>query len=82
VVKIAESAGLHVIERNIHKEELYTCDEAFFAGTAAELTPITKIDGRKIGNGRPGQMTKMLAEKYTEIVSGKNEEFENWLTYA
>jgi branched-chain amino acid aminotransferase len=81
-IRIAESIGLQVVERNIHKEELYTCDEAFFAGTAAELTPITKIDARKVGSGRPGPITKMLADKYTEVVNGKNREFEQWLTYV
>ncbi|MEM3775547.1 MAG: branched-chain amino acid transaminase, partial [Candidatus Micrarchaeaceae archaeon] len=53
LMKIAESAGLEVYEKLIHKEELYTADEVFFAGTAAEITPIVNIDGIKIGNGKP-----------------------------
>lgn len=82
VIKIAENMELKVTERNIHKEELYICDEAFFAGTAAEITPITMIDAHKVGNGKPGPMTKQLAEEYSRVVSGRKKEFEHWLTYV
>jgi branched-chain amino acid aminotransferase len=82
IIKIAEYIGLEVTERNIHKEELYICEEAFFAGTAAEITPITSIDSRKVGSGKPGPVTKILADEYVKIVSGNNKEFENWLTYV
>ena len=71
IIKIAESIGLQVIERNIHKEELYTCDEAFFAGTAAEITPITKIDSRKVGKGAPGPIANMLGGEYSKIANGQ-----------
>lgn len=80
VIKIAENIGLEVEERNVHKEELYTCDEAFFTGTAAEITPIVEVDGRKIGKGKPGPITKTLEEKYYEVVNGENLEFKDWLT--
>lgn len=53
----------------------------FFSGTAAELTPITKIDSKKIGNGKSGPITKMLMDAYSEVVTGKNKDFEDWLTY-
>lgn len=82
IIRIAKSLGYEVEERNVHKEELYTADEVFFTGTAAEVTPIVAIDSRDIGNGKPGQVTKMLAGKYSEVVSGKNKTFLNWLTYA
>jgi branched-chain amino acid aminotransferase len=82
IIKIAEDIGLDVTERNIHKEELFLCDEAFFAGTAAEVTPITTIDSRKVGNGKPGPITKMLADAYSNVVNGKNKDFEHWLTYV
>ncbi len=81
IIKIAESTGFKVIERNIHKEELYTCEEAFFTGTAAEITPIIKIDSRIVGNGKLGTITKTLAAKYSRIVEGKEGEFGEWLTY-
>ncbi len=81
LIKIAEAKGLTVEEREVHREELYTSDEVFFAGTAAELTPITSIDSRKIGAGKPGPITKVLSEAYDEVVTGQNEDFSDWLTY-
>ncbi len=82
IIKIAEYLGIQVVERNIHKEELYTCDEAFFAGTAAEITPIVSIDSRRTGNGKPGPVTKLLADEYSKAVNGNNKEFEQWLTFV
>jgi branched-chain amino acid aminotransferase len=82
VIKIAQSTGLIVEERELHKEELYSADEIFFCGTAAELTPIVNVDGISIGNGKPGPITKLLAQKYTEVVTGQNKEFVDWLTYV
>ena len=80
IIKIAENIGIEVQERNIHREELYTCDEAFFTGTAAELTPIVSVDSRKIGTGKPGPITKMLADKYSAVVTGGDSEYGSWLT--
>jgi branched-chain amino acid aminotransferase len=82
IIKIAESMGVRLSERNIHKEELYTCDEAFFAGTAAEITPITRIDSRKVGKGVPGPLTKMLGNEYSRIANGQRRDFDYWLTYV
>ncbi len=82
IIKIAESIGLIVEEREVHKEELYSADEAFFCGTAAEITPVVNIDGIRIGNGKPGPITKLLSQKYTEVVTGQNKEFADWLTYV
>lgn len=82
VIKIAKDMGLQLFERNIHKEELYICDEAFFAGTAAEITPITKIDSRKVGRGVPGPITKMLGDAYSRIANGQERDFDYWLTYV
>ncbi|MDE1824421.1 MAG: branched-chain amino acid transaminase [Candidatus Micrarchaeota archaeon] len=81
VIKIAENIGIEVEEREVHKEELYMCDEAFFTGTAAEVTPIVSIDSRKIGAGKPGPITTLLMNKYFDIVTGENKEFTNWLTF-
>jgi branched-chain amino acid aminotransferase len=72
---------MQVIERNIHREELYVADEVFFTGTAAEVTPINTIDSIKIGNGKPGAVTKVLAGKYSDIAIGKDQEFSGWLDY-
>ncbi|MGC8586497.1 MAG: branched-chain amino acid transaminase [Candidatus Micrarchaeia archaeon] len=82
IIKLAESIGIEVVERSIHKEELYTADELFFAGTAAEVTPIVNVDGIQIGSGKPGPMTKMIAEKYSSVVTGNDEEHSDWLTYV
>ncbi|MGI0100120.1 MAG: branched-chain amino acid transaminase [Candidatus Micrarchaeaceae archaeon] len=82
IIKLADYMGLDVKERNIHKEELYVCDEAFFVGTAAEVTPITSVDSRKVGNGKPGTLTKRIAEEYSNVVNGKMKEFGHWFTYV
>jgi branched-chain amino acid aminotransferase len=81
VLKIAESMGITTEERMIHREELLTCDEAFFSGTAAELTNIIEIDSLKIGNGKTGPITKMVADEFTQIVGGNREEYMQWLTF-
>ncbi len=82
VIKIAESTGLIVEEREVHKEELYSADEVFFCGTAAEVTPVINIDGITVGNGKPGPITRLVSQKYTEVVTGQNKEFVDWLTYV
>jgi branched-chain amino acid aminotransferase len=81
VTTIARDHGLHVQERDIARGELYTCDEAFFAGTAAEITPILTIDKRAIGEGSgAGPITQRLKELYSKIVSGKDNQYKHWLT--
>jgi branched-chain amino acid aminotransferase len=82
VIKTAESIGITVEEREVHREELLTAEEVFFSGTAAEITPIISIDGVKIGNGKPGPITRMLWDRFTEIVSGRDQEFMHWLTFT
>ena len=62
-------------------EEAYNADEAFFTGTAAEVTPISNIDSRIIGNGKRGPVSKALQDAYFDIVMGKNPKYENLLTY-
>ncbi len=82
LIKIAEAAGVEVEERDIHVEELYTADEVFFSGTAAEVTPVIGIDGIRIVDGKPGPITRMLSSKYDDAVHGRNSDFEHWLTYV
>ncbi len=81
IIKIAQNIGIEVVETELHKEELYIADEVFFTGTAAEVTPVVNVDGIKVGGGKPGPITKMLSDKYSEATMGKNEMFGNWLTY-
>ncbi|MDK6029039.1 branched-chain amino acid transaminase [Ignisphaera sp. 4213-co] len=81
VIKVAkEDLGLNVIERRIRREELYTADEAFFTGTAAEITPIVEVDGRTIGNGRIGEVTSKIMDYYNSITLGKIEKYRKWVT--
>jgi branched-chain amino acid aminotransferase len=79
IIKLAADHGLHVIEKRITRDELYICDEIFFTGTAAEVTPICQVDGRKIGNGVPGEITKKLQTAYLDVVKGKNPKYIEWL---
>jgi branched-chain amino acid aminotransferase len=82
VIKLSESLGIEVEEREVHREELYTSSEVFFTGTAAEITPITKIDSRNVGSGKPGPIAKLLNDNYAKVVRGKNKEYDGWLTYV
>lgn len=66
VMRLATEAGIKVIERNITRADLYTCDEFFLTGTGAEVIGVVEIDNRKIGDGKPGEMTKMLRKKFFE----------------
>ena len=81
VTKIARDEGFEVVESRFTRDELYTADEAFFTGTAAELTPIREVDDRAIGGGKPGPMTKKLQEIFFDTLRGKREEYKGWLTY-
>ncbi|HIE34691.1 MAG TPA: branched-chain-amino-acid transaminase [Campylobacterales bacterium] len=81
ILKIAEKKGIKIERRRVTRDEVYICNEAFFTGTAAEVTPIKEVDGRIIGNGKIGEMTKDLQEAYFDIVYGRDKEFEYMLTY-
>jgi branched-chain amino acid aminotransferase len=80
VMKIIEDRGISFSERSIARGELYTCDEAFFTGTAAEVAPILSIDRKKVGTGTPGDLTVQLREEYGKIVTGANPKYSRFLT--
>jgi branched-chain amino acid aminotransferase len=81
IKQIAEQEfGLEVIEREIDRTELYIVDEAFFCGTGAQVSPITSIDSRDIGDGEVGPITKKIQDKYFEIVRGKVAKYKHWCT--
>ena len=82
VIRIAKAKKIPLLEERFTRDELYTAQEAFFTGTAAELTPIREIDNRIIGNGKPGPVTKELQAAFFDIVKGKNSEYREWLDYA
>jgi branched-chain amino acid aminotransferase len=69
-----------VIEKRITRDEVYTCDEAFFTGTAAEVTPIRELDNRTIGSGTRGPITEKLQSGFFDIVNGKSAKYAHWLT--
>ncbi|RLF61507.1 MAG: branched chain amino acid aminotransferase [Thermoplasmata archaeon] len=77
VITIARDLGYKVIEKELTRADLYTADEVFFTGTAAEVTPIREIDGYVIGD--PGEVTKELQQKFFEITKGKVEKYKKWL---
>ncbi|MGR8948268.1 MAG: branched-chain amino acid transaminase [Gammaproteobacteria bacterium] len=81
VIKLAEDEGLSVEERRITRDEVYIADEAFFTGTAAEVTPIRELDNRTIGGGKPGPVTKQLQKIYLDVVEGRASQYDQWLTY-
>ena len=81
VLQIAEELGLSVQEKRITRDEVYCCDEAFFTGTAAEVTPIRELDGRQIGIGRRGPVTAEIQARYFAVVNGRSAQHDNWLAY-
>ena len=81
VIQIARAKKMTLVEERFTRDELYTSQEAFLTGTAAELTPIQEVDDRKIGNGKPGPVTKELQRTFFDIVKGKNAEYREWLDY-
>jgi branched-chain amino acid aminotransferase len=80
IIKIAGDEKIRVLEERFTRDELYIAEEAFFTGTAAEVTPIRESDGRVVGKGKPGKITKKLQSIFFDIVKGRNKKFESWLT--
>lgn len=82
IVELAEEMGLQVVEKRITRDEVYSADEAFFTGTAAEVTPIRELDNRKIGEGGRGPITEKLQSTYFDVVKGRSAKHQDWLTYV
>lgn len=80
IMKIARDNKIAVVEERFTRDEIYIADEAFFTGTAAEVTPIREIDNRKIGTGSRGKITKKLQSIFFDVVKGKSRKYESWLT--
>ena len=80
IITLAADLGLTIKEKRITRDEAYIADEAFFTGTAAEVTPIRELDGRAIGTGQPGPITLQLQSKYFDQVYGRRETHPGWLT--
>jgi branched-chain amino acid aminotransferase len=80
IMKIASDMKMRVVEERFTRDELYIAEEAFFTGTAAEVTPIRELDGRTIGTGKPGPVTRELQAVFFDIVKGRNKKYSSWLT--
>jgi branched-chain amino acid aminotransferase len=82
IITLANELGIQVIEKRITRDEVYTADEAFFTGTAAEVTPIRELDNRTIGIGSRGEITGRLQQLFFDCVNGKSPQHADWLTYV
>lgn len=82
ILSFAESFGIPVREKRITRDEVYIADEAFFTGTAAEVTPIREVDGRVIGKGSRGPITERLQQQYFTVVEGRDPDYAHWLSYV
>ena len=80
VLTMARDLGIDIIEKRITRDELYCADEAFFTGTAAEITPIRELDNRQIGTGSRGPVTEKLQSLFFDVVEGKAAQYKHWLT--
>jgi len=82
IFTLAQDNGLEIREKRITRDEVYIADEAFFTGSAAEVTPIRELDGRSIGNGSRGPITEKLQSQYFDLVHGRLDKYHDWLDYV
>jgi len=81
IAKLARDAGIEVVERDIPREYLYLCDELFMCGTAAEITPLRSVDGKPVGEGRPGPVTQRMQKLFFGLFDGTTPDTRGWLEY-
>ncbi|AVL49768.1 branched chain amino acid aminotransferase [Moraxella catarrhalis] len=81
IIEFAKDLGIKVIERRITRDEFNLADEVFMTGTAAEVTPIREYDDRMIGNGGRGELTEQLQTLYFDVVQGRSDKYQHWLSY-
>jgi len=81
ILTLAQDQGIPVREEIFSRDELYLADEAFLTGTAAEVTPLREVDGRRIGMGKPGPLTRQLQATFFAVVKGEDARYQSWLTY-
>ncbi|MCE2679375.1 MAG: branched-chain amino acid transaminase [Burkholderiales bacterium] len=80
IIALAKDMGLEVHSKRLTRDDLYIADECFFTGTAAEVTPVRELDNRTIGEGKRGPVTTELQKRYFDVVYGRNEKYESWLS--
>jgi len=81
IITLATDMGYQVLEQRFTRDEVYTADEAFFTGTAAEVTPIRELDNRTVGGGEAGAIAKLLQNEFFRVVHGDNLKYAGWLTH-
>jgi branched-chain amino acid aminotransferase len=81
IIALARELGYEVREQSFTRDEMWTADEVFLTGTAAEVTPVREIDGRRVGSGEPGPITRRLQDHFFAVVKGADDKHESWLTY-
>jgi branched-chain amino acid aminotransferase len=81
VLRMLTDTGVAVREERFTRDEVYLADEAFFTGTAAEVTPIRELDDRRVGDGTPGPITRRMQDLFFAVVRGREERYRSWLTY-
>lgn len=82
IIEVARDLGYEVVETEVTRTQLNTADEVWMTGTAAEVAPVTMIDGRIIGDGKIGEVSKSIHAKFSEIANGKDPKYESWLDYV
>lgn len=82
IIQLAKDSGIEVEEKTLTLEDIYNADEAFFSGTAAEVTSIKQLDDKVIGDGEIGPITAKLKDIFMDIVHGKNKKYKDWLSYV
>ena len=80
IIDISKDLDLEVFEKDISVDDVKLADEAFFTGTAAEVTPVVQVDQSKIGDGTTGKITRKVQKEYFDLIRGKNTKYDHWLT--
>ena len=80
MITLANDIGIEVRAKRMTRDDVYIADEAFFTGTAAEVTPIRELDNRLIGDGACGPITRKLQSLFFDVVNGRNPKYKSWLT--
>lgn len=81
IIRLARDHGIEVIERDLPREYLYLCDELLMCGTAAEITPLRSVDGKPVGDGKPGPVTRKIQDLFFGLFEGRTEDKHGWLDY-
>jgi branched-chain amino acid aminotransferase len=81
VIELLKGEGAEVVQADLARGSLYTADEVFLTGTAAEVTPVREIDGRVVGTGEPGPITRKAQDLFSDLVAAKIPEYRSWLSF-